>query len=126
MFPDVEQKLKKKNALLLSRDSECLQGLKAAKASHARYMGMDYVKVPLMQFEEKYPYELRPRSALTLCEAWARGNIKMPAAKRVILDSTLLRRNLMTAYTAHCAMRLAMPALPCMLKSMLWGCPFMS
>ncbi|HAQ40065.1 MAG TPA: hypothetical protein DCM73_04005 [Clostridiales bacterium] len=47
---------------------------------------MDCAKVPLAQFEENYPYELRPRTALKLCEAWSRGKIKMPAAKRAILD----------------------------------------
>ena len=48
---------------------------------------LDCAKVPLAQFEEKYPLELRPRRALNLCEDWSRGIIKMPAAKRAILDA---------------------------------------
>ena len=98
MFSDVEQKLKKKNALLFSRDSECLQGLKMLieQQKHRTLVmwALDCAKVPLMQFEEKYPHELRPRTALTLCEAWARGNIKMPAAKRAILDAHAVAKEL--------------------------------
>ncbi len=48
---------------------------------------LDCAKVPLVRFEEKYPNELRPRTALELCEAWSRGKIKMPAAKRAILEA---------------------------------------
>lgn len=59
MFSDVEQKLKKKNALLFSRDSECLQGLKMLieQQKHRTLVmwALDCAKVPLMQFEEKYP-----------------------------------------------------------------------
>lgn len=91
MFFDVEQKWKKKNALLFSRDSECLQELKRLmeQQKHRTLVmwALDCAKVSLAQFEEKYPYELRPRRALELCEAWSRGKIKMPAAKRAILDA---------------------------------------
>ncbi len=91
MFSDVEQKLKKKNTLLFSRDSECLQELKLLieQQKHRTLVmwALDCAKVPLSQFEEKYPYEKRPRVALELCQAWARGKIKMPAAKRAILDA---------------------------------------
>lgn len=91
MFSDVEQKLKKKNTLLFSRDSECLQELKLLieQQKHRTLVmwALDCAKVPLSQFEEKYPYEKRPSVALELCQAWARGKIKMPAAKRAILDA---------------------------------------
>lgn len=91
MFSDVDRKLKNKNALLFSRESECLQGLKLLieQQRHRTLVmwALECAKVPLMQFEEKYPYEGRPRTALALCEAWSRGEIKMPAAKRAILDA---------------------------------------
>lgn len=48
---------------------------------------MDCARVPLEQFEEKYSDECRPRICLELCEDWAKGKIKMPIAKRAILDS---------------------------------------
>lgn len=91
MLTDVEQKLKKKNTVLFSRDSECLQELKMLieQQKHRTLVmwALDCAKVPLSQFEERYPSELRPRTALELCEAWSRGKIKMPAAKRAILDA---------------------------------------
>ncbi len=91
MFYDVEQKLKKKNKILFSRDSECLQELKMLieQQKHRTLVmwALDCAKVPLAQFEGKYPQELRPRQALELCEDWSRGKIKMPVAKRAILDA---------------------------------------
>lgn len=91
MFSDVEQKLKGKNKILFNRDSECLQDLKKLieQQSHRTLVmwTLECAKVPLAQFEEKYPHELRPRRALELCEDWARGEIKMPVAKRAILDA---------------------------------------
>lgn len=91
MFSDVERKLKKKNKILFTRDSECLQELKMLieQQKHRTLVmwALDCAKDPLAQFEEKYPHELRPRKALELCEDWSRGKIKMPAAKRAILDA---------------------------------------
>lgn len=91
MFSDVEIKLKKRNKMLFSRDSECLQELiRLIQLQNHRTLVMwalDCAKVPLKEFEEKYPNERRPRICLELCEAWARGRIKMPIAKRAILDS---------------------------------------
>lgn len=91
MYTDVEIKLKKKNKILFSRDSECLQELiKLIQQQNHRVLVMwalDCAKLPLELFEAKYCEEKRPRICLELCEAWARGKIKMPAAKRAILDS---------------------------------------
>ena len=91
MFSDVEIKLKKRNKILFSRDSQCLQELiKLIQLQNHRILVMwalDCAKLPLEQFEAKYPDERRPRTCLELCEAWARGKIKMPMAKRAILDS---------------------------------------
>lgn len=91
MFLDVEIKLKKRNKVLFSRDSRCLQDLiKLIQLQNHRTLVMwalDCAKVPLKQFEAKYPDERRPRICLELCENWARGRIKMPIAKRAILES---------------------------------------
>lgn len=91
MFSDVELKIKRRNKILFSRDSKCLQELiELIKLQTHRTLVMwalDCAKLPLIQFEEKYPHETRPRTCLELCEAWARGKIKMPVAKRAILDS---------------------------------------
>ena len=91
MFSDVEIKLKKRNKMLFSRDSQSLQELiNLIQLQNHRTLVMwalDCANLTLEQFEAKYPKEQRPRTCLELCEAWARGIIKMPIAKRAILDS---------------------------------------
>lgn len=91
LFSDVENKIKRRNKILFSRDSECLQDLiKLIDLQSHRTIVMwafDCAEMPLEQFEAKYPNEHRPRICLELCEDWARGKIKMPVAKRAILDS---------------------------------------
>ncbi len=91
MFADVEIKLKKRNKVLFSRDSQCLQELiHLIQLQNHRVMVMwalDCAQLTLQQFEARYPDEPRPRTCLELSEAWARGQIKMPAAKRAILDA---------------------------------------
>jgi len=98
MFSDVEIKLKKRNKILFSRDSQCLQELiKLIQLQNHRTLVMwalDCAKLPLEQFEAKYPDESRPRTCLELCEVWARGKIKMPIAKQAILDSHAVARKI--------------------------------
>ena len=48
---------------------------------------LDCAQGALSSFEGQYPAEVRPQRALELCEAWARGIIKMPEAKRAILGA---------------------------------------
>lgn len=91
MYSDVEIKLKKGNKILFSRDSRCLQeliDLIQVQSHRALIMwALDCAKRPLEQFEAKYPHERRPRICSDLAEEWARGKIKMPVAKRAILDA---------------------------------------
>lgn len=91
MFSDVTAKFRRKNKILFSRDSECLQDLLQLiqKQSHRTLVmwALDCAKVSLKEFEEKYPAESRPRICLELCEKWARGTIKMGEAKHAILGS---------------------------------------
>lgn len=90
MFLDVEIKLKRKNKILFSRSSQCLQELiKLVQQQNHRTLAMwalDCAKETLINFQKKYPHELRPKICLELCEGWAKGKIKMPVAKRAILD----------------------------------------
>jgi len=87
----IELKYNNRNQLLFSRDSECLQDLirLIGKQKHRTLVmwTFDCAQKPLSIFEEKYPNEPRLRRALELCEVWARGIIKMPEAKRAILDA---------------------------------------
>ena len=90
MFKDVEEKLKRKNKVLFNRDSKCLEDLieliKRQKHRTLVLWAFECVKSPLKIFEEKYPDEKRPRKAIELCKMWASGEIKMPEAKKAILD----------------------------------------
>ena len=98
MFSDIAIKLKKRNKMLFSRDSLCLQELiKLIQLQSHRAIVMwalDCAKLPLQQFEAKYPDDRRPRNCLELCEDWARGKIKMPIAKQAILDSHAVAKNI--------------------------------
>ncbi|WP_079479073.1 putative immunity protein [Halobacillus salinus] len=98
MFADVEMKMKKKNKLLFTRDSLCLQELKKLiqEQKHRTLVlwALDSAQASLDKFEAKYPDEQRPRICLELCEKWARGQVKMPAAKRAILDAHAVAKEL--------------------------------
>lgn len=91
MFFDVKIKFRRKNKLLFSRDSEYLEELSRLiqKQTHRTLVmwALDCAEITLIEFEEKYPEERRPRNCLALCEEWARGKIKMNEAKRAILDA---------------------------------------
>lgn len=107
MYSDVEIKIKKKNKVLFSRDSQCLQELiSLIELQNHRTLvlwAFDCAKLPLQQFESKYPNEQRPRAALELCESWAKGSIKMPAAKRAILDAHAVAKEIDdSVYAALC------------------------
>lgn len=107
IFSDVENKLKKRNKILFSRDSPYLQELvEIINLQNQRTLimwALDCAKLPLAQFEAKYPSEHRPRVCLDLCEDWARGKIKMPAAKGAILASHAVAKEINDAeYGALC------------------------
>lgn len=107
MFSDVEEKIRRKNKILFTRESQCLQGLvELMELQNHRVLVMwalDCARLTLFEFEEKYPNELRPRTCLELSEAWARGIIKMPIAKRAILDSHAVAKEINDAqYGALC------------------------
>jgi hypothetical protein len=94
----IEAKLKKGNSILFTRDSECLQDLiRLIGLQNHRTLVLwifDCVRIPLAAFEAKYPLEGRPRRAIELGEAWARGTIKMPVAKKAILDAHAVAKEL--------------------------------
>ncbi|MCL2032130.1 MAG: hypothetical protein FWG96_02510 [Methanomassiliicoccaceae archaeon] len=75
--------------ILFSRDSECLQPLLALieKQKHRTLVlwALEYAGELTNKFETKYPDETRPREAVEISRSWARGEIKMPVAKKAIL-----------------------------------------
>ncbi len=93
--------------ILYRRDSPCLQELLPLMegASHRALVlwALDCAQEALSAFEEGWPGEARPRVALQKCEAWARGGIKMPEAKRAILDAHAAAKETASPYLAALA-----------------------
>ena len=95
---EVKTKLHRKNQILFSKDSECLQDLRILLQSQ------DHRTIILWAFElaaesidvlaQKYPDEKRPQEALNAAEDWAAGRIKMHTAQRKILDCHALAKEL--------------------------------
>lgn len=88
---DVKVRERRGRQIHFSRDSRCLQELlMLMEDSNHRALvlwALDCAEGALAAFEAGWPGEARPRIALERCAAWARGEIKMPEAKRAILDA---------------------------------------
>lgn len=102
MFTDVEDKIKRKNKILFSRQSFCLKNLREiiSKQKHTAIVlwAFDCLQIPLDILNEKYPEEFAFQNAFDLSDKWARGEVKMPAAKRAILDCHAAAEKLGTPY----------------------------
>lgn len=102
MYDDVEARIKRKNKVLFSYDSECLGGLlELSRLQNRRVLvlwAFECVKIPLELVEEAFPDETRPRIAYEQCRLWAAGEIKMSQAKRAILDCHAVCREIDDAY----------------------------
>lgn len=88
---DMHEKYKKGNQLLFSRDSACLQELLhlicLQKHRTLVFWAMDCAQKPLALLRESWPEEERPAQALRASFFWAQGKIKMPAARKAILQA---------------------------------------
>ncbi len=74
--------------ILFTRESECIQPIRALveQQKHRALVAWAFDCAPrvLAIFERHCPNDPRPRLALETAQAWARGEVKMPAAKRAI------------------------------------------
>lgn len=102
MFADVEKKIKKKNQILFSRESESLNGLRAliCEQTHLTLClwAFDCLQIPMLALASKYPEETDIPSAYAFSLAWAHGELKMPLAQRGILDCHAVAKRLDNAY----------------------------
>jgi len=91
VFKDVEDRMKKKNKILFTRESESLRELvRLMDNQNHRVLvlwALECGNLALRDFESVFPDEMRPRICLEACERWAKGDIKMQGAKRAILNS---------------------------------------
>ena len=95
---EVSVRLKKKNQVLFSKNSEYMQDLMMLFATQShRVMALwafDFASESISKLEKKYPEEKRPREALEAVKDWASGKIKMRLAQRKILDChAICKRN---------------------------------
>lgn len=91
MFLDVEARIRRKNQILFSRESACLQALREliCDQSHLTIAlwALDCVRVPLEELARRHPEETDLPLARELALDWAHGIVKMPVAKRAILNA---------------------------------------
>lgn len=87
----VRDKVKRKNQILFSRESECLlELLELMKLQKHRTLvkwAFLCVEKPLAILREHYPHDKRPEQAVVLCKLWASGEVKMPIAKKALLEA---------------------------------------
>ena len=97
-YEDIYLNIHKKRKILFDRKSKCLKPLiNMCEGMDHKTMVMwalSCAKVTLEAFEMKYSKDLRPRICLERCEAWSRGEIKMPIAKAAILNCHALSKEL--------------------------------
>ncbi len=97
-FADAAEKLKRRRALLFSRESLCLQPLLQALRQESRttvvLWALTCAEAPAAVLEARYPEDPRPRQALALAAAWAAGEIKMALPRRAILDLHAMAKTL--------------------------------
>ena len=87
---EVTIKLNHKKQLLFDRKSPLLQPLLSLirGQSHPVLIGWAFnCASPICDYlEAAYPNDNRPQQAMALCRQWAQGEIKMPRAKKAILE----------------------------------------
>ena len=78
------------NAILFTRDSPCLSALRLLLESSDRrtvaLWGLERAERTTEELARRHPEDPRPSVAVETCSRWCRGEIKMPEAKRAILD----------------------------------------
>lgn len=95
---DVKAKAKRKNQILFSKDSllltELCQLIAQANRRALILWALELAEETVLQLTERYPEDLRPGEAIAAARAWAAGEIKMPIAKRAILNCHAMAKEL--------------------------------
>lgn len=94
---EVKAKARRKNQILFSKDSLLLVNLRQfIDQTNRRALvlwALDLAEETAVHLEAKYP-DSRPREAVAAARSWAVGEIKMPIAKRAILDCHAMAKEL--------------------------------
>lgn len=94
----VNEKIKRKNQILFSKDSLILQEFDLLIMNQNRkavtLWALELAEETALLLSEKYPNENRPYEAYKWAKLWAQGETKMPQAKKRILDCHALAKEL--------------------------------
>ena len=95
---EVKAKAKRRNQILFAVDNPLLAELRWLVASANRkaliLWAMELAEETVWELESRYPGDHRPREAVEAAREWAAGEIKMPLAKRAILDCHAMSKEL--------------------------------
>lgn len=88
---EVQNRIKRKNRILFSKESEFLEDLTALiREQNHRTMvlwAFEFADETVKKMSERYPDEKRLKTAVLLSKEWAAGIVKMPEAQRAILQA---------------------------------------
>ena len=86
---EVQQKDKRKNQILFSKDCPLFDQLNLllAQQNHRAVVlwALELAEEAVGCLKERYPQDFRPSDALNVTRLWAAGKVKMPVAKKEIL-----------------------------------------
>lgn len=95
---EVSAKAKRHNQILFSKDSLLVDNLRhlidQANRRALILWALELAEETVLLLAERYPEDLRPREAIAASRAWAAGEIKMPFAKRAILNCHAMAKEL--------------------------------
>lgn len=97
---DVRARYRRGNRLLFTRESPCLQELLVCIRQESRRTlvcwALTSAEQPVELLAARYPEDNRPREALMLSRLWAEGSVKMPLARKTILQVHAMAREART------------------------------
>ena len=95
---EVSAKAKRHNQILFSKESLLLDNLRhLIDQSNRRVLilwALELAEETVLQLTERYPEDRCPQKAIAAARAWAAGEIKMPIAKRAILNCHAMAKEL--------------------------------
>ena len=98
---DVREKYRRKNQLLFSRESACRQDLirLICLQKHRTIVlwALRCAEIPVALLKCAYPDDTRPEEAVQVCRMWAEGCVKMPEARKAILQVHAMAREVETS-----------------------------
>lgn len=95
---EVKAKAGRRNQILFTGDSLLLVELRELIAGTNRraliLWALELAEETVCELESRYPGDCRPREVVEAVRAWAAGKIKIPLAKRAILDCHAMSKEL--------------------------------